>query len=293
MNELDSILTASPDSADVDSVNLDTVENEDLGRILTTVDSNSVMRTELYKTGEVVPDRDVAMSERNYAVAGDEYIFGGVLTAFFLLALILSQSHRVLAYRIKSFFAGDRQVFADTPSDTYIGIASVLLMNCISAASLSLVYFHYISNDIHFNPVLEIPYWILLCVALSILAFIYLKAGVYSLVNWVFFDRESNGKWMSSYLFATSLTAFILFPIALIDVFFTDSATLVTGCVIMTGILYELALFYKLFVNFKTKNYGYLLIFLYFCSVEALPVLVFWNVMGWITDNFIVKNILY
>lgn len=293
MNELDSILTARLDSTDVDSVDMNSVENEDLGRILTTVDSNSVMRTGLYKTGEVVPDRDVAMSERNYAVATDEYILGGAIALFLAFAFIISHTRRVLAFRFKAFFAGDRQVFADTPSSTYISVANVFLVNCISAASISLMYFNYVAKSIHFNPALEIPYWMLLAVALAVFAFIYLKAGIYSLVNWVFFDRESTSNWMSSYLFATALTAFALLPLSMLDVFFCNTSSLVVGCAILIGILYELMLFYKLFANFKTKNYGYLLIFLYFCSVEALPALVLWNIMGWLTDNFIVKNILY
>lgn len=293
MNELDSILTASPDSADVDSVNLDTVENEDLGRILTIVDSNSVMRTGLYKTGEVVPDRDVAMSERNYAVAGDEYILGGLIAMCLVFALIISQSRRVLIFRVKAFFVGDRQVFAHTPSSTYISIANVFLVNCISAASISLMFFNHIAKNIHFNPALEIPYWVLPTVALAVLAFIYLKVGIYSLVNWVFFDRESNSKWTSSYLFATAMTASAFLPLSMLDVFFSNTSAMVVECAILIGILYELMLFYKLFANFKTKNYGYLLFFLYFCSVEALPALVLWNIIGWLTDSFIVKNILY
>ena len=68
---------------------------------------------------------------------------------------------------------------------------------------------------------------------------------------------------------------------------------IVTASVILVVLLYEILMFYKLFANFKKKKGGYLLFFLYFCSVEMLPALVVWDVAMLFSGNIIVKNLLY
>ena len=98
---------------------------------------------------------------------------------------------------------------------------------------------------------------------------------------------------MIGYLLMTALTAFLLYPLALLDIFAHVSRETVIGGAILVVFLYELLLFYKLTANFKVKKYGYMLIFLYFCSVELLPTLVFGHLAVWYSDNYLVKNILY
>ena len=60
----------------------------------------------------------------------------------------------------------------------------------------------------------------------------------------------------------------------LLSVFIPLQYTFMIICLVIVLILYELMLFFKLNINFRTKKYGYMLIFLYFCSVELMPVLV-------------------
>ena len=91
----------------------------------------------------------------------------------------------------------------------------------------------------------------------------------------------------------TTLTAFLFYPLALLDVFAHIRHEIVIGGAILVGVLYEFMLFYKLIANFRVKKYGYMLIFLYFCTVELLPTLVFGHLTVWLSDNYLVKNILY
>ncbi|MBQ5460783.1 MAG: DUF4271 domain-containing protein, partial [Bacteroidaceae bacterium] len=86
-----------------------------------------------------------------------------------------------------------------------------------------------------------------------------------------------NQKWMSSYFFLTSMTSFVVFLVAALYMFVNISYLEVAICLLVLLFLYELLLFYKLNVNFQAKKYGQLLIFLYFCAVEIVPLLAIWH----------------
>ena len=264
----------------------------DYDSILTATGSNVINSTEFYQQGITLPDRTVPMQELNYVVSGDDYVVAGMILLFCMLATVFHKGKSMLLYRLKDFFTTKRQYREDYVSDSVNEVICIFLLIVISALSLSLVFFDDYFELYH-NPVDDVPYWLLGAGAIACFAFVYIKAGIYSLVNWVFFDPEANTKWMSSYFLMTALTAFFFYPVALIDVFFDDRRTIATAVAILIGIVYEILLFYRLFTNFKAKKYGYLLIFLYFCSVEIMPVLVLWRVVGWLNDNVIVENIIY
>lgn len=261
--------------------------------ILVALDSTVINRTEQYKQGVVLPDRTVPVAERTYALGGDDYVVAGMMVMFCVLAVVFYHNRWLLFYRIKDFFTTKRQYSEEHVNDNSSWSMDSFLLISISALSLSIVFFDDVVDIYCFSPDLGVPYWVLAVGYVFCMAIIYLKAWIYALVNWVFFDSESSKRWQVGYFLMTSLTAFFFYPIALVDVFFDEGQTMVTICAILVGVLYEILLFYKLLSNFKTKKYGYLLIFLYFCTVELMPALVLWNVVGGLSDNFIIKEVLY
>lgn len=267
--------------------------NPNYDSILNAVDSNALMRSEFYRTGVTLPDNTIPMTERSYSIANDDWLVGGIALLFFIMATILYHSRKLVISHLKDFFSTTRQYSDENINESSSDISNAYFLTVISAVSISLVYFDYMNHEFQFNPALGIPYWILGVGFVLSMVFIYAKAWIYVLVNWVFFDSESSKKWMSGYFLLTALTAFFLFPISLVNIFFDNSFKIVTVCVILVALVYEILLFFKLLVNFKTRKYGYLLIFLYFCSVEVIPAIVLWSILSWTTDSIIVKNLLY
>ena len=265
----------------------------DYDSILTSSDSSIINRTEFYRQGVTLPDRTVPMSERPYTLSNDDYVVAGMAVMFFILAAVFYRSREVLRQRLKDFFVNKRQYREEEAKKSFGEVVNVFLLIAISVLSMSLICFGDWMEQYTFMAVEVAPYWLLAVGFVGGVLVIYLKAGLYALVNGVFYDGESNEKWMSGYFFLTSLTAFLLYPLALIDIFSDEFDAIVFSSTILVGVLYELLLFYKLCVNFKVKKYGYLFIFLYFCSVELIPALVVWHTMGWMYDSFIVKNLLY
>jgi len=266
--------------------------NNDYDSILTATDSNLINKTDYYKVGKGLPDQGIPLVERPYAVAKDDYLLGGMFLMLLVIAILLYRGRLTIIYHLKEFFTTKRTYSKENMNENNHEVYSNFMLTSISALSLSLVVFNYIAMKIGFDRALGIPYWLFAAGYIVFVVFVYVKAWMYALVNWTFFDRESGTKWMNGYLLLTSLTSFLIFPISLVTVLTNSGNEIVTWSLAFVFFLYEVLLFFKMFVNFKSKKYGYLLIFLYFCSVELVPALILISLTSWAIDNFLVK-ILY
>lgn len=261
--------------------------------ILTATDSNVINKTEFYRVGASLPDVTVPMAERMYVVSEDGYVMAAMVLAFFVLAAVLYNCRTMFSCRLKDFFTTKRQYAEEQVNDNGGEAVGILLLTLIGAFSVSVIYFNDIVERCSEVPVVSVPYWLYAVGILVFLCFVGLKSGLYALVNWVFFDKDSSKRWMQGYVFVTALTAFCFYPIALVETYSNSLREIVTASVILVVLLYEILMFYKLLANFKKKKGGYLLFFLYFCSIEMLPALVVWDVAMLFSGNIIVKNLLY
>lgn len=265
----------------------------DLKNLLTAIDSSAFHNMELYKQGILLPDRTVPMEQCDYVLGKDDVVVAGMTVMFFILAFVFYRSKDLLLFRLKEYFTSKRVYVEGNVMEDAGEMLNVFLLTTVAVLCLSLLFFENLIAKSNYISSVGFPYWLYAAGWLVLQLFIYAKSCLYSIVNFTFFDREPSRKWMSGYLLMTSLTAFLLYPIVLLDVFSHLDHEIVIWSAILVVVLYELLLFYKLIANFKVKKYGYMLIFLYFCSVELLPTLVFGHLAVWYSDNYIVKNILY
>ena len=256
-------------------------------------DSNVIQQSELYQQGVFLPDRTMPMEQCNYILCKDDVVVAGMTVMFFVLAFVFYKGKDVWIYRLKEYFTSKRVYVEGNVMEDAGEMLNVFLLTTIGALSLSLLFFESLIPKSNCISSIGFPYWLYAAGWLVFQLFVYIKSCLYSIVNFTFFNREPSRKWISGYLLMTSLTAFLFYPIALLDVFSHLSHEIVIWSAILVVILYELLLFYKLIANFRVKKYGYMLIFLYFCSVELLPTLVFGHLAVWFSDNYIVNNILY
>ena len=261
----------------------------DYDSILMATDSNVISVTEFYKAGTAVPSRTVPMREWGEGMAENDCTVVAMAVVFMVVAAILFVSRSVLIYRFKDFFASKR-LFVDTnAASTIRWKVCVFVLTLVGVASLSLMFW---KGQAELADA-AMPYWLMAACFVVLLCFVYVKAGVYSLVNWVFFDGEANRRWMSGYFLLTATSAFPFYFLAMLDVCEVWNRELVTVGVIMVVILYELLLFYKLFINFRVRIDGYLVNILYFCTVELLPTLVLSHVTVWVSENVIVQKFIH
>lgn len=263
--------------------------NQNYDSILTSQDSNVINRTEYYKTGKGLPDYGVPVVERPYAVRRDDYILGGVILLVLVMVVVLRYCSSSIVYRIKDFFTSKRMYSDANVNDANREVYSTFFLTNISALSLSLIFFCDVTARNLFTAEIGVPYWIIAAGYVAIMLLIYVKAWLYALINWTFFNYESSLKWQTGYLQLTSFTSFVFLPLVLVDIFVNDSRQFVIWGILFVLFVYEVLLFLKMIINFGGKIYSYVLIFLYFCSVELMSTAMMYYIVRWTIDCFIDK----
>lgn len=256
-------------------------------------DSNVVNRTEFYRQGVSLPDHTVGAKGRDVVVGNEDFVVGGMLLLFGVLVFIVYRGHEAIWWRMKDFFLGRRLFGGEQPEGTGGEALYVFLLTAIGAVCLSLVFFEAVAEQNGPVSSVGMPYWLMGVFFVAFMMTVYLKVWLYAWVNWIFFDEESSQRWIRGYMTQTSLATFVFYPLALMDILHSINPEIVIGSVILVVILHELTLFYQLIVNFKVRKYGYLLIILYFCSVELMPTLISGYMAAGLGDNSIVKNLFY
>lgn len=230
-----------------------------------------------YHTGKDLPDRGCVGLVRNDTLADDNLIIGLFILMFCIIAVVTGHYKHFIAHRIKGFFT-QKRTYADESADINRNeLTNTIMLTSVAAISLALTFINMgglAERSFEIAGVELSGHTTLAALALGLLAFIGVKSILYHIVNSVFFHRDDNSNWQSAYYLLTSITAYILYPLALISVFDKPSDNIVTFCLLFALILYETLLLYKLCANFKTKKSGILLFFLYFCSVEIMPTLI-------------------
>ena len=228
-----------------------------------------------------------------YAMSSDNCLVVGMVLMLGILAMMLYWNRKAMLSRLANFFVSRRTYAPEDKEEGWETAVKVFLLTCVSMLSIITLCLHGMVEEQELQEPAEMIYKLYGMAFLALMVFLYAKVGVYQLVNWTFFDSESSSVWMKGYLFITAMTAFLFYPVAMLDVFSGLSHELFTACAILVVILYESLLFYKLTINFRAKKYGYVFIILYFCSVELLPTLVFGHLAIWFNSKLLETNFIY
>ena len=222
--------------------------------------------------------------ERSRTIGYSSWITINILLVTAALFVIIYRERQYLAFKTREFFSSDNRFFSTRSfsGTNKVGVVAVLLF--IMANSVGLIVsgianlYPHLFNMLAENSVNSSSgLFLTMKVCGMVILFVVFKAVIYALVNWLFFRREQNMKWMQSYFFITSSFAFILFPFSLMLLFVGVSEKILSISLAILFISYEILLLYKLITNFKANKYGIVLIFLYFCTVELLPALFVWK----------------
>ncbi|MCQ2077594.1 MAG: DUF4271 domain-containing protein [Bacteroidaceae bacterium] len=211
---------------------------------------------------------------RAYSVTGDDGIILISIILFALFALAISRGRMALIHNWTIFFTNRKASGGEQVASAGEVIRNNVLLICIMSASVGLLYF--CLTSLHAD---KSSLGVLFSVTGLILLYILAKLIAYNVINWAFFEWDAKAKWDTAYLFILACTAFAFFPLALAKIYLQLSDQLTLICAVSILIIYKILLFCKLYIIFKCKNYGFLLLFLYFCTLEILPVLIGWQIV--------------
>ncbi len=211
---------------------------------------------------------------RAYSIAGDDGIILISIILFALFAFIIYRGKEALMHHWTLFFTNRKASGGESLSDNGTEVQNNLMLAGIWAISIGLLTFPLFSETADATP-----YGTIFAIAGIMVAYVLAKILTYAIVNWTFFEGDAGVKWVSAYCFLISLSSILLFPLALVKIFLQPGETFLHIGLLIVLVLYKILLFCKLCINFKYKKYGFLLIFLYFCTLELLPILVCWQII--------------
>lgn len=251
--------------------------------ILTHPTLSPLQETTWWSIGTPLPDRDVAVLLREPSLADQPWMVIVTLLELLILVAAWCNNRQYLHQRISTFFVSSRRFNNHSDMNSVAGrgflFSSLLLSTCLSFALLLCPYLghlHLALPDLQ-SLSLSNPSHTFLLLALAGVLIVLIKAAAYTAVNWTFFQPNENQEWLSAWMLLTGLASIPLFALVILQTFTPISSQKVAFSALILFILYKLAIYYKLKINFHIKNYGSLLILLYLCTLEIAPALVLWH----------------
>ena len=203
----------------------------------------------------------------------------------FLLLVVTLLRRRTLAQQISNFFYPQTsQHLTSTASENLnleLTTALFAIVSCLLAATLFFTYAQTYWN-LWLIPLTSLQL-LGLYAALCFLVLL-LKQLLFRIVNTVFFNRDKRHLWRQSYGFLIHVEGVLLLPVTLMAVYFDYSSEKVAYVVLFLLLFVKSLVLYKDFTYFFDKFYGLLHLFVYFCALEAAPLLVLWTVMSRLTN---------
>lgn len=204
-----------------------------------------------------------------YLVSNDSIMSGGLLLFLVLTILVISRSMRFITYQFKSFLYPERSDSIEIKETA--GEVNNLFFLCLQSIVLSSLMFFYCMVDSTSETYVIEMYPLLGLFFVSVLGVFLLKELLYLWANWTFFSSHQITVSLRSRLFLTSFMGVLLLPLVLIYTFFA----LPTKILMFSGILVigfiKILTFYKVYRIFFQRKTHFLQFFLYFCTLEIVP----------------------
>jgi hypothetical protein len=207
-----------------------------------------------------------------YTVHGDSFLTSLLLGCFLLAVYSIANARSFITRQLRTLFYVHREgttEFTETAVELRFQIFLVVL-SCILLSLLSYFYtIHYISETFS----LQSDYQLIGIYFAIFVAYFLLKALLYTIVNNVFFDGKRNIQWLKSFLFISSVEGVLSFPAVVIREYLDISIENVVIYFVILFSIVKILTFYKAYTIFFRTNVVKLQIFLYFCTLEIIPVL--------------------
>ena len=245
---------------------------------------NTLLHPEL----EVRPTGFVA-TRLPYRLWSDDWITGIILFIFLTGVFIIHRSKKFFRLQAKNFFFPSNEMQNASSQETCIEPDASFLTTLVLSMMGSIILFGYMQYemDIFFGP--WSPYVLLGLLIAGWLLYFFVKRTVYSLTNWVFFNKQQRRFFNEAYSFLLSLEAVLLFPALLVTIYFKFPLRYCLFGILGLVILVKLLLSYKCFTIFFRNLFGGLLLFVYLCALEMAPLAIIWRILMRTIDILIVK----
>jgi len=164
-----------------------------------------------------------------------------------------------------------------------------LVAVCLLSLAAAIVTFVYTQHDVGYYPFRETPYILFSAFLALWLAYFLMKRLLTNFVNWIFFKPEKIFTWQRAYTLLLSAEAMLFFLLALVAVYLPIPPEMLSIMTVALIVFVKLLLLFKTFQIFFPKMYGTLHLFVYFCTLELMPLLVMQHILTYAEYFSVIK----
>ena len=198
--------------------------------------------------------------------------------------IIIRASKKSLPQRIKDFFYPTRTKTNDDADNANSNTIINLCLTLLTALLTALLFFCYVQARYNIDIFSVTPIELLGIYVATTLGIIATTALLYAFVHSVFFTKQQRAAWLKDFSLVFLMQTAVLLPLTLIDVYFNFSAENTAIALAIVLLFVKIPLLLKAYSTFFVKSYGYFHLIVYFCALEAAPIVAMWAVLTQITD---------
>lgn len=154
-----------------------------------------------------------------------------------------------------------------------------LVAVALLSLSAAMVSFAYTQHDVAFYLFGETPYLLFVVFFLLWVVYFLLKRMMGCFVEWVFFSSEKIFTWRRFYTLLLVLESWLSLAVALVVVYLPVSPRVMFDLALWSIVFVKILHLFKTYRIFFSNLYGTLHLFVYFCTLEVVPLLVLWRVL--------------
>ena len=213
-----------------------------------------------------------------YSVSTDSWVISIYIACLLLMMVAFSYSSKFIRRHLKGFFHYEKARTTTVP-DTKTEIRGLWLLGVNTVLVFGLGSYLFV-NQQGLGRLLFLPQQTHLFVFIGIvLLYFLLKTCAYLFIDWIFFDKKKNLQWHKSLLLLTAMEGLLVYPVVLLLPYVSIPIEIVLIYVGIVIILIKILAFYKAYIIFFRRSGSLLQIFLYFCALEMMPLVVLYGVM--------------
>ena len=162
-----------------------------------------------------------------------------------------------------------------------------LLLGCQLSIIGALLFYSYAREQLSVDLINLTPLTLLGIYTAVFMTMLIVKQRLYHFVHAIFFTTAERRRWYESYSLLFIIESLVLFPLALLSVYFDLAPEKVSISLAILLLFVKILLFFKSFSVFFGKLKGCLHLILYFCALEAIPLLIAVGILIELTRLFI------
>lgn len=209
-----------------------------------------------------------------------------LLVCLLLLLAIIRHSRKQLGARIQNFMFPSKDVKTVMKmTDDNHKEAVRFLLALLASLMMALLFYSYAQTrwNVDLMPVTSLQ--LIAIYTGTALSIVLLKHLLYLIVHTTFFTYASRLLWREDYTLLFALESILLFPLGLMAVYLDLSPEMAAYLFIGLLLFVKILLFSKTFSTFFGKIHGTLHLFVYFCALEAAPLVLLWSTLVEITTR--------